>query len=112
MNLQSQLEVINHSCRVRIIDRRVTGDEFKVFDDYKTFAIDDSDKLGSHLDRQYLGYKVIALYMRPEISHKRAKELGLIEPLHPEDTPAYSFSDLELRLYYEIVIEKDEAVHI
>ena len=50
--------------------------------------------------------------MIPEINRKDAKKLGLIEPLHPEDTPAYSFSDLELRLYYEIVIEKDEAVHI
>ena len=40
----------------------------------------------------------------PELRHKRQKELNLDPPLHPEDTPAYSFSDLEMRLYYDIYI--------
>lgn len=40
----------------------------------------------------------------PELRHKRRKELNLLSPLHPEDTPAYSFSDLEMRLYYDIYI--------
>ncbi|RKM61012.1 hypothetical protein D6855_03700 [Butyrivibrio sp. CB08] len=110
MNLQSQLSVIDHSCRVRILDQRITN-TFVVFDSYKALAIDSEGKLGGNLDREYLGYKVLKLRMIPEINHKRAKELGLIESMHPEDTPAYSFSDLELRLYYEITIEKDGATN-
>lgn len=40
----------------------------------------------------------------PELRHKRQKEFNLDPPLHPEDTPQYRFSDLEMRLYYEIYI--------
>ena len=111
MNLQSQLEVINHSCRIRILDDGRAAAHL-VFDGYKALAVENEGKLGGQLERKYLGYKVTRLRMIPEINHKDAKKLGLIEPLHPEDTPAYSFSDLELRLYYEITIEEDKAVHI
>lgn len=40
----------------------------------------------------------------PEIRHKRWKELGLNAPLKPEETPDYSFSDLQLCIYYTIII--------
>ncbi len=106
MILQSQLEVINNSCRVRVIDR--VGDGVVIFDNYKALAIGADGKLGGQLRRDYLDYEVEVLKIVPEINHKRAKELGLQMPLHPEDTPAYTFSDLELRLYYEIIIKKGE----
>lgn len=48
--------------------------------------------------------EVKKLQFRPEINHKHWQQLGLMQPLSPEDTPAYSFSDLELRLYYVIQI--------
>ena len=40
----------------------------------------------------------------PEIRHKEWKERGLIPPMEPDITPAYSFSDLEMKLYYDIDI--------
>lgn len=40
----------------------------------------------------------------PEIRHKRWKELNLMKPLEPEQTPDFSFSDLEMKLYYTIYI--------
>lgn len=40
----------------------------------------------------------------PEIRHRRWKELGLDAPLKPEETPDYSFSDLQLCIYYTIFI--------
>lgn len=43
----------------------------------------------------------------PEIKHKRWQELGLMKPLQPEQTPQYSFSDLQMNLYYTIIL-KDE----
>ena len=43
-----------------------------------------------------------------DISHKRYKELGLMQPLHPEETPNYSFSDLQLTIYREIILKSEE----
>lgn len=43
-----------------------------------------------------------------DITHKRYKELGLMQPLHPEETPNYSFSDLQLTIYREIILKSEE----
>ena len=40
----------------------------------------------------------------PEIKHKRWRELNLQRPLQPDETPDYSFSDLQMKLYYTIYI--------
>ncbi len=40
----------------------------------------------------------------PEIRHKRWKELNLMKPLEPDETPEFSFSDLQMNLYYTIYI--------
>ena len=40
----------------------------------------------------------------PEIRHKRWKELNLMKPLEPDRTPEFSFSDLQMNLYYTIYI--------
>lgn len=40
----------------------------------------------------------------PEITHRRFKELGLIPPLKPEETPDYSFRDLKMCIYHTITI--------
>lgn len=43
-----------------------------------------------------------------DIKHKRYKELGLMQPLHPEQTPDYVFSDLQLTLYRTIILKSEE----
>lgn len=40
----------------------------------------------------------------PEIRHKRWRELNLMQPLKPEETPSFSFRDLQMKLYYTIYI--------
>lgn len=40
----------------------------------------------------------------PELSHRRWRELGLARPLQPDETPEYSFSDLQMSLYYTIYL--------
>lgn len=40
----------------------------------------------------------------PEIRHRRWKELNLMRPLEPDETPDYRFSDLQMSLYYTIHI--------
>lgn len=59
---------------------------------------------GADLGEDILSAEVKRLTFKPEINHKRWQELGLMQPLNQEDTPQYSFSDLELRLYYVIDI--------
>lgn len=40
----------------------------------------------------------------PEITHRKYKERGLIAPMKPEETPDYSFRDLQLCIYHTITI--------
>lgn len=48
--------------------------------------------------------KVIKFQAVPEIRHRRWKELNLMRPLEPDETPDYRFSDLEMKLYYTVYI--------
>lgn len=41
----------------------------------------------------------------PEIRHRQWKEKGLIPPYEPTLTAQYSFSDMELKLYYDIYLK-------
>lgn len=43
-----------------------------------------------------------------DISHKQWKEKGLMQPLMPEDTPQYSFADLQQTIYYEVHLKGKE----
>ena len=40
----------------------------------------------------------------PEIRHKEWKDRGLMQPMEPEKTPDFLFSDLQMTLYYKIII--------
>lgn len=40
----------------------------------------------------------------PEIRHKEWRKRGLMEPLQPQETPEYSFSDLQMNLYNTIYL--------
>lgn len=51
--------------------------------------------------------KVTKLRCVPEIRHKRWKELGLMQPVEPDEAPKYAFSDLQMQLYYDIYIERN-----
>lgn len=40
----------------------------------------------------------------PEIRHKEWQKRGLMAPLQPQETPDYSFSDLQMNLYNTIYL--------
>lgn len=54
--------------------------------------------------KQLLDKTVKGVRHHMELRHKRYAELGLCAPMHPEQTPDYSFSDLQLTSYYTIEI--------
>ena len=56
----------------------------------------------------FAGYLGNLVHMAVDITHKRYKEVGLMQPLHPEETPNYSFSDLQLTIYREIILKSEE----
>lgn len=56
------------------------------------------------LPEEVLAAEAKKLRFISDIKHKNWQAKGLVQPINPEDTPAYSFSDLELRLYYVIKI--------
>lgn len=50
-------------------------------------------------------YEVEKLRAVPELRSKYWKEKGLMPPCEPEELAQYSFSDLEMKLYYDIHIK-------
>lgn len=50
--------------------------------------------------------KVKEFAFAPEICHKDWEKLGLISPMQPEEMPDYSFSDLMMKLYYRMKIQR------
>lgn len=56
------------------------------------------------LYQQYKDNEVIRLRAIDEVKHKKWKELNLASPLEPNEAADYSFSDLEMKLYYTIYI--------
>ena len=56
-------------------------------------------EIESILEAEVIKFKAI-----PEIKHKQWKEKRLMQPLEPNETPQYSFSDLQMSLYYTIYI--------
>lgn len=42
--------------------------------------------------------------VEPEIRCRNWKECGLMAPLQPEELAEYQFADMEVKLYYKIII--------
>lgn len=53
---------------------------------------------------KYGEQKVQRVRAVPEIRHKKWREMNLVQPLLPEETPDFSFADLQMKLYYAIHI--------
>lgn len=99
MTLEQQLDILENSDMLRIIK-----DDTEVFVGYlASFAL----KVGNNRNEIYERYKddeVNRFRAVPEIRHKRWRELNLMSPLKPEETPDFRFSDLQMKLYYTIYV--------
>lgn len=99
MTLEQQLDILENSDMLRII-----RDDTEIFVGYlAAFA----PKIGNNRNEIYEKYKddeVKRFRAVPEITHKRWRELNLMSPLKPEETPDFRFSDLQMKLYYTIYV--------
>lgn len=95
MTLQEFFGVIENSDRIRIIK-----DGVDVFAGYLAiFRQHKRELLEKHKNVKVRKFRAI-----PEIRHKQWKELNLMKPLEPEETPDFSFDDLQMSLYYTIYL--------
>ena len=84
---------------------RIFKDKTEVFTGYLAgLALTNGTEFGGELFDKYKDETVKSFRCIPEITHKRWKELNLMQPLRPEETPDFSFSDLQMKLYYTIYI--------
>lgn len=94
MTVKDIMTLLESPDRVRVIK---DGEE--IYNQYFANMRVDEDIVKQIGDAEVKRFRAI-----PEITHRRFKELGLIAPLKPEETPDYSFSDLQLCIYHTITI--------
>ena len=99
MTLADLLNTLESADMLRIIK----GDE-EMFVGYLALFAPEVGHTNCTLCEQHKNDKVIRVRAVPEITHKRWKELNRMQPLRPEETPDFSFSDLQMKLYYTIYI--------
>lgn len=100
MKLEELLKTLQSADMLRIFK-----DKKEVFTGYLAgLALSNGTEFGGGLFDKYKGETVKSFRCVPEITHKRWKELNLMSPLRPDETPDFSFSDLQMKLYYTIYI--------
>ena len=78
---------------------RVIKDGEEIYNQYFANMEVDKDIVEQIGDAEVKRFRAI-----PEITHRKYKERGLIAPMKPEETPDYSFRDLQLCIYHTITI--------
>lgn len=93
------MERIHPSSRIRII-----RDDELIFQGYQSIFImqmqKGTDEKKVRIAEENPDVEKVKLYT--EFASKKWKEKGLIPPLDPEALPEYSFSDLNLSIFFEI----------
>lgn len=99
MTLSQQVSILENSDRLRIIK-----DDTEIYVGYLALFVPIVGKHHCDTYEQYKDDQVKRFRAIPEITHKRWRELNLLSPLQPEETPDFSFSDLQMKLYYTIYL--------
>lgn len=94
MTVGELFETIENPDRVRIVQQ---GED--VFVGYLGMLKSDTKVFDKIKDETVSKFRAV-----PEIRHRRWKELNLMRPLEPDETPDFAFSDLQMSLYYTIHI--------
>jgi hypothetical protein len=98
MKLEEMIAVIQNPDRVRIFK----GKE-RLFMGFRAALIGGFGKIDEVMF-EHGKDEVKSFRACPEITHKQWKEKGLIPPVQPEEMAQYSFSDLQMSLYYDFYI--------
>ena len=94
MTVKDVMTLLESPDRVRVIK---DGEE--IYNQYFANMEVDKDIVAQIGDAEVKRFRAI-----PEITHRKYKERGLIAPMKPEETPDYSFRDLQLCIYHTITI--------
>ena len=94
MTVKDVMTLLESPDRVRVIK---DGEE--TYNQYFANMEVDKDIVAQIGDAEVKRFRAI-----PEITHRKYKERGLIAPMKPEETPDYSFRDLQLCIYHTITI--------
>ena len=98
MTLEEGIALLQNPDKVRILK-----DKEQLFIGYRALLIADFGTIDTVMI-EHGKDEVKSLRAIPEITHKNWKEKGLIPPIHPEELAQYSFSDLQMSLYYTFYI--------
>ena len=96
MTLQNIVDLLENPDRLRIIK-----DKEDLFVGWRATLVMDKE---NEIMQQYSETEVKKFRVIPEIRHKQWQQKGLMQPLQPEVLAEYSFSDLQMSLYYTIYI--------
>jgi len=78
---------------------RIMQDGKEIYNQFFANLNADTETIEKFKDVEVKRFRLI-----PEIRHKQWKEKNLMPPLKPDETPEYSFSDLQLTIYHTIYI--------
>lgn len=98
MKLEEMIAVIQNPDRVRIFK-----DKERLFMGFRAALIGGFGKIDEVMI-EHGKDEVKSFRACTEITHKQWKEKGLITPVQPEEMAQYSFSDLQMSLYYDFYI--------
>ena len=99
MTVRDFLEIIHNSDNLMIVrDAESESKQETTFKGYKALLAHDP-VADAVLDAQVKRFRAY-----PEIRHREWKDRGLMPPMEPEKTPDFRFSDLQMTLYYKIII--------
>lgn len=102
MTVNEFCKVLHNPDHVRIF-RKEGKENVLIFDGWAASIRMDAEK--ARVQKQDLERNAIDFRATPEITHKDYKRRGLMPPMNPDMTPLCSFSDLQMRLYYDITAE-------
>lgn len=94
MIFRDVMTVLESADRVRILQ-----DNKVVYEGYFANMRVDTEILNQFGDMEVKRYR-----MNPEISHKQWRERKLMPPMRPDETPDFSFKDLQLTIYHDIYV--------